>query len=56
MPPGVTLEFKFGGAQVSQILVKVKGVPEDFYSARIGMFPESSVNQRVIILDAGVDA
>jgi hypothetical protein len=53
LPPGMKLELKRENHVVSQVILHMKGLPKDLYSARLGIFkgplmPEQSVSLPVI--------
>lgn len=50
LPPGITLQFSEADNTVRQIVLDMKGLPNDLYSARLGMFVGPSVAERRVPL------
>jgi hypothetical protein len=50
LPPGITLRFQEENRVIRQVILTLKGLPKDLYSARLGMFKGSSIDQRQVAL------
>src|SRR5215471_5240573 len=50
LPPGITLQFQEENSTIREIIVNLKGLPKDLYSARLGMFQGSPIQQRRVAL------
>ena len=50
LPPGIVLQFQEEDSTVRDIILNLKGLPRDLYSARLGMFQVPSIDQRTVIL------
>jgi hypothetical protein len=50
LPPGITLQFDEQDNVVRQVVLDMKGLPVDLYSARLGMFVGPSVGERRVPL------
>ena len=50
LPPGIALEFREENSAIRDIILNLKGLPKDLYSARLGMFQGPSIDQRTLTL------
>jgi hypothetical protein len=50
LPPGITLQFDEQDNVVRQVVLHMKGLPVDLYSARLGMFVGPSIGERRVPL------
>jgi len=50
LPPGITLQFQEGDHSVREVILDMKGLPKDLYSARLGKFVGPSISQRQVSL------
>jgi len=50
LPPGITLQFHEEDNQIRQVVLDMKGLPRDLYSARLGMFQGPSIGERRVPL------
>jgi len=50
LPPGIVLQFREENSAVRDIILNLKGLPRDLYSARLGMFQAPSIDERTVIL------
>jgi hypothetical protein len=50
LPPGITLQFHEVTNVVQQVVLDMKGLPKDLYSARLGMFVGPSIAERRVPL------
>lgn len=50
LPPGITLHFREENNSVRNVILNLKGLPRDLYSARLGMFVEPSIRERQLQL------
>ena len=50
LPPGITLEFQEEGNTIRKVVLDMKGLPKDLYSARLGMFVGPSIGERQVPL------
>lgn len=50
LPPGLTLQFRADKNVMREVLLNLKGLPKDLYSARLGMFQGPSIDQREVSL------
>jgi hypothetical protein len=50
LPPGITLQFQEENHSIRQVVLDMKGLPRDLYSARLGTFVEPSLGQRQVDL------
>ncbi|MDP9160732.1 MAG: aspartyl/asparaginyl beta-hydroxylase domain-containing protein [Acidobacteriota bacterium] len=50
LPPGITLQFEEENDQMQQVVLDMKGLPGDLYSARLGMFQGPSIGKRRVPL------
>ena len=50
LPPGIALEFREENSAIHEIILNLKGLPKDLYSARLGMFQGPSIDQRTLTL------
>ena len=50
LPPGITLEFEEEGNKMQKVVLDMKGLPSDLYSARLGMFQGPSIGERRVSL------
>jgi hypothetical protein len=50
LPPGITLQFHEENNLVQQVVLDMKGLPKDLYSARLGMFVGPSIAERRVPL------
>lgn len=50
VPPGITLEFQEENHIVRAVLLNLKGLPKDLYSARLGKFQGPSIVDRQVTL------
>ena len=50
LPPGITLQFAREDNDVQQVVLDMKGLPKDLYSARLGMFVGPSIGERRVSL------
>jgi hypothetical protein len=50
LPPGITLQFHEEGNAVRQVVLDLKGVPADLYSARLGVLTGPSIAERRVPL------
>jgi len=52
LPPGITLQFQEENHSIHHVVLDMKGLPKDLYSARLGMFQGPSIGQRQVSLAA----
>jgi hypothetical protein len=50
LPPGITLQFREEEHAVQEVVLDLKGLPKDLYSARLGMFQGPAIDQRRVTL------
>ena len=50
LPPGITLQFQAENRAVREVVLDLKGLPKDLYSARLGMFQGPSIDRRRLTL------
>jgi hypothetical protein len=50
LPSGMTLQFKEQNSVVTEAILQMKGLPKDLYSARLGKFQGSAVEDRSVSL------
>jgi hypothetical protein len=50
LPSGITLQFQEEDQSVGRVVLDMKGLPRDLYSARLGIFLEPSIGQQQISL------
>jgi hypothetical protein len=50
LPPGMTLELKRENHAVRQVMLHMKGLPKDLYSARLGIFRGPSIGEQSVSL------
>jgi hypothetical protein len=50
LPPGITLQFVEENHIIREVVLNLKGLPKDLYSARLGMFQGPAIDQRRISL------
>ena len=50
LPSGMTLQFKEQNSVVKEAILQMKGLPKDLYSARLGKFQGSAVEDRTVSL------
>lgn len=50
LPPGITLQFQEENHAVHKVILDMKGLPKDLYSARLGISTGSAISQRQISL------
>jgi Aspartyl/Asparaginyl beta-hydroxylase len=50
LPPGITLQFERKGHVVENVIVDMKGLPKDLYSARLGMLQGPLLTERRVSL------
>jgi Aspartyl/Asparaginyl beta-hydroxylase len=50
LPPGITLQFKEENHSVRQVVLDMKGLPKDLYSARLGILTGASIRERQVSL------
>ena len=50
VPPGITLEFREGNHVTREVVLNLKGLPKDLYSARLGKFQGPSIDERQVTL------
>jgi hypothetical protein len=50
IPPGITLEFREENNIVREVVLNMKGLPKDLYSARLGKFQGPSIDERQVAL------
>jgi hypothetical protein len=50
LPPGITLQFQEENSTIREVIVNLKGLPKDLYSARLGMFQGAPIPQRRVAL------
>jgi hypothetical protein len=50
LPPGIALQFREESSTIRDVVLNLKGLPKDLYSARLGMFQGPSIDERTLIL------
>jgi Aspartyl/Asparaginyl beta-hydroxylase len=50
LPPGITLQFQEEGHSIRQVMLDLKGLPKDLYSARLGKFQGPAIDLRRVAL------
>jgi hypothetical protein len=50
LPSGVTLQLKFERHAVREVILRMKGLPDDLYSARLGIFRGPLIRERNVSL------
>jgi Aspartyl/Asparaginyl beta-hydroxylase len=50
LPPGITLQLQRENHVVKNVMLHMKGLPKDLYSARLGMFQGASIQERSVPL------
>jgi len=50
LPSGMTIQFKEQNSVVKEAILQMKGLPKDLYSARLGKFQGSAVEDRTVSL------
>jgi len=50
LPPGMTLELKHDNQAVIDVVLHMKGVPKDLYSARLGIMRGPSIDEQHVSL------
>lgn len=56
LPPGITLQFEEEQNSVQNLVLDMKGLPKDLYSARLGMFVGPSIGERRVSLPVLTEA
>jgi hypothetical protein len=50
LPPGMTLQLKRENQVVSEVILHMKGLPKDLYSARLGIFRGPAMAEQSVSL------
>jgi hypothetical protein len=50
LPPGITLRFHYEQNEMRQVILEMKGLPRDLYSARLGVLAGPSIGERKVPL------
>lgn len=50
LPPGITLQFQEENHSIRNVVLNMKGLPKDLYSARLGMFQGPAIDERHVSL------
>ena len=50
LPPGITLRFREENHSMREVILDMKGLPKDLYSARLGTLTGPSINERQVSL------